>query len=75
MNLCHLLFFSTQLTSTFIDQQMIKLQELPDMIPMGELPRHIQMTCDRYLANRVVPGTRVTITGLYTSTGTKLSVN
>ena len=58
-----------------MDQQTIKLQELPDMIPIGELPRHIQMTCDRYLANKVVPGTRVTITGLFTSSATKPSVH
>ncbi|KAH4402316.1 DNA helicase [Parastagonospora nodorum] len=49
----------------FIDQQVLKLQEAPDQVPVGELPRHIMISADRYLANRVVPGTRCTITGVY----------
>jgi DNA replication licensing factor MCM5 len=49
----------------FIDQQILKLQEAPDQVPVGELPRHILISADRYLANRVVPGSRCTITGVY----------
>lgn len=52
-------------SSQFIDQQFLKLQEIPEMVPVGEMPRNILMTCDRYLTNRVVPGTRVTIVGIY----------
>ncbi|QLQ82158.1 hypothetical protein HG537_0G04130 [Torulaspora globosa] len=52
-------------SSQFIDQQFLKLQEVPEMVPVGEMPRNILMTCDRYLTNRVVPGTRVTIVGIY----------
>ena len=58
----------------FIDQQILKLQEAPDQVPVGELPRHILISADRYLANRVVPGTRCTITGvfsIYQSKGSK----
>lgn len=58
----------------FIDQQIIKLQEAPDMVPVGELPRHIVITADRYLTNRVVPGTRCTLMGvfsIYQSKGAK----
>lgn len=51
--------------STFIDQQVLKLQESPDMVPVGEMPRHIILQTDRYLTNQVVPGTRVTIIGIY----------
>lgn len=36
-----------------------------DHIPVGELPRHILLSADRYLVNKVVPGTRVTITGIF----------
>ncbi|GAO49219.1 hypothetical protein G7K_3376-t1 [Saitoella complicata NRRL Y-17804] len=50
---------------TFIDQQVLKVQEAPDMVPVGELPRHILVSADRYLTNKVVPGTRCTITGIY----------
>ncbi|KAL8947620.1 MAG: hypothetical protein Q9222_006118 [Ikaeria aurantiellina] len=49
----------------FIDQQILKLQEAPDQVPVGELPRHIKISADRYLTNRVVPGTRCTITGVF----------
>ncbi|ODV80692.1 MCM-domain-containing protein [Suhomyces tanzawaensis NRRL Y-17324] len=51
--------------STFIDQQVLKLQESPDMVPVGEMPRHILLQADRYMTNQVVPGTRVTIIGIY----------
>ena len=60
----------------FIDQQVLKLQEAPDQVPVGELPRHILISADRYLANRVVPGTRCTIVGvfsIYQSKGAKTS--
>lgn len=51
--------------STFVDQQILKLQESPGMVPVGEMPRHILLQADRYLTNQVVPGTRVTIVGIY----------
>ena len=41
------------------------MQEAPDMVPVGEMPRHILLQADRYLTNQVVPGTRVTIVGIY----------
>ena len=49
----------------FIDQQIIKLQEAPDQVPVGELPRHILVSADRYLTNRVVPGSRCTVMGVF----------
>lgn len=52
-------------SSQFIDQQFLKLQELPESVPIGEMPRNLLLTCDRYLTNQVVPGTRVTIVGIY----------
>lgn len=33
--------------STFIDQQMLKLQEQHGMVPVGELPRHLLLSTDR----------------------------
>ncbi|XXZ99666.1 minichromosome maintenance protein 5 [Meyerozyma guilliermondii] len=51
--------------STFVDQQVLKLQESPDMVPVGEMPRHIILQADRYMTNQVVPGTRVSIVGIY----------
>lgn len=35
------------------------------MVPVGELPRHIELSADRYLANKVVPGSRCTVMGIY----------
>ncbi|SCZ89828.1 BZ3500_MvSof-1268-A1-R1_Chr9g10610 [Microbotryum saponariae] len=52
---------------TFVDQQTIKLQEAPDMVPVGELPRHVLLSADRYLTGKVVPGTRVIATGIYST--------
>uniref|UniRef100_H3CL83 DNA replication licensing factor MCM5 n=1 Tax=Tetraodon nigroviridis TaxID=99883 RepID=H3CL83_TETNG len=48
-----------------IDFQTLRLQESPDAVPHGEMPRHLQLYCDRYLCDRVVPGNRVTIMGIY----------
>jgi DNA replication licensing factor MCM5 len=58
-------YFVVHEKSQFIDQQVLKLQEAPDDVPVGELPRHILVSADRYLANRVVPGSRCTIMGVF----------
>ncbi|CAG8742492.1 12064_t:CDS:10, partial [Acaulospora morrowiae] len=50
---------------TYVDQQVLKLQELPELLPVGDLPRHITVHVDRFLANKVVPGRRVKIVGIY----------
>lgn len=62
----------------FIDQQVLKLQEAPDQVPVGELPRHILVAAERYLTGRVVPGSRCTIMGIfsiYQSKGSRASSN
>ncbi|WVO14105.1 hypothetical protein L204_101733 [Cryptococcus depauperatus] len=51
----------------FVDQQTIKLQEAPDMVPVGELPRHMMLHAERYLTGRVVPGSRIIATGIYST--------
>ncbi|KAJ7596619.1 MCM-domain-containing protein [Mycena floridula] len=53
--------------SSFADQQTLKLQEAPDMVPVGELPRHMLLSADRYLTGQVVPGSRVVATGIYST--------
>lgn len=52
---------------SFVDAQFIKLQESPDMVPVGELPRHLSLSADRYLTGKVVPGSRVIATGIYST--------
>ncbi|KAJ8596508.1 MCM-domain-containing protein [Rhizopogon salebrosus TDB-379] len=53
--------------SAFVDQQTLKLQEAPDMVPVGELPRHMLLSADRYLTGKVVPGSRIVATGIYST--------
>lgn len=53
--------------STFADHQTLKLQEAPDMVPVGELPRHMLLSVERYLTGKVVPGSRVIATGIYST--------
>lgn len=61
--------------SRFVDQQVIKLQEAPDQVPVGELPRHVLISADRYLTNRVVPGSRCTVMGIFSIYQNKGSKN
>jgi DNA replication licensing factor MCM5 len=51
----------------FLDSQSIKLQEAPDMVPVGELPRHMILQAERYLTGQVVPGSRMIATGIYST--------
>lgn len=48
----------------YLDQQSLKLQEAPELIPTGEMPRTFLLTCDRYLTDKVTPGNRVKIVGV-----------
>lgn len=48
-----------------VDYQILKLQETPESVPHGEMPRHLQLFCDRYLCDKVVPGNRTTVLGIY----------
>ena len=53
--------------SVFTDHQTLKLQEAPDMVPVGELPRHMLLSVDRNLVGKVVPGSRVIVTGVFST--------
>ncbi|KAI1305643.1 MCM2/3/5 family protein [Xylaria venustula] len=68
-------YFVVHEKSRFVDQQIIKLQEAPDQVPVGELPRHVLISADRYLTNRVVPGSRCTIMGIFSIYQSKGSKN
>lgn len=68
-------YFVMHETSSFVDQQIIKLQEAPDQVPVGELPRHVLLSADRYLTNRVVPGSRCTVMGIFSIYQNKASKN
>lgn len=47
------------------DAFALPLQERPEDVPTGELPRSVQMVADRHLVGKVAPGTRVTAYGIY----------
>ena len=49
----------------YIDQQVLKIQETPESIPTGEIPRSFQLYLERYLVNRASPGTRLSVSGIY----------
>lgn len=52
----------------FTDQHIMKLQELPESVPVGEMPRSITLLADRGLVDRCTAGTRVTVVGIFTAT-------
>ena len=47
-----------------MDHQTLKLQEAPELIPTGEMPRTFLLTVDRELTDKVTPGNRVKIIGI-----------
>uniref|UniRef100_A0AC35TRX7 DNA replication licensing factor MCM5 n=1 Tax=Rhabditophanes sp. KR3021 TaxID=114890 RepID=A0AC35TRX7_9BILA len=48
-----------------IDFQTLKLQESPEDVPHGEMPRHMQIYLDRNFVDIMTPGNRVFLTGIY----------
>eukprot|EP00798_Chlamydomonas_sp_ICE-L_P022234 gene22234-29301_t len=53
--------------SKYVDQQTLKLQESPEDVPTGEMPRTVQVLIDRQLVNKVTPGTRLNVIGIYST--------
>ena len=48
----------------FWDQQELKLQELPEDVPLGDMPRHVSVMVNRELCDRFQPGHRITVLGV-----------
>jgi DNA replication licensing factor MCM3 len=51
--------------SEFKDHQTVILQEMPEKAPMGQLPRSVELVMDHDLVDRIKPGDRVQIMGVY----------
>ncbi|GMH37088.1 hypothetical protein BSKO_04961 [Bryopsis sp. KO-2023] len=51
--------------SKFVDQQTLKLQERPEDVPTGDLPRTMKLVVDRAMVDRVNPGMRVQVLGIH----------
>lgn len=50
--------------SEFVDFQTIRLQELPEDLPPGEMPQYIEVNIKRDLVDNARPGDRVILTGI-----------
>jgi len=51
-------------SSLFIDFQMVRLQELPEDLPAGQLPHYIEVTVMNDLVDQCRPGDRIILTGI-----------
>lgn len=47
--------------SQFCDKQTLKLQEAPDKVPTGEMPRSVLVAVERSLVDLAPPGTKVSV--------------
>uniref|UniRef100_X1Z8H6 DNA replication licensing factor MCM4 n=1 Tax=Capitella teleta TaxID=283909 RepID=X1Z8H6_CAPTE len=54
--------------SAFTDKQMVKLQEAPEDMPAGQTPHTVILFAHTDLVDKVQPGDRVTVTGIYRAT-------
>ena len=54
--------------SKFSDRQVIKLQESPDDMPAGQTPYTVSLEVHGELVDKVMPGDRVSVTGIYRAT-------
>jgi replicative DNA helicase Mcm len=50
--------------SLFTDFQLVRLQELPEDLPAGQLPHYVEVTVMDDLVDRCRPGDRVLLTGI-----------
>ena len=50
--------------SFFTDFQLVRIQELPEALPAGQLPHYVEVTVMDDLVDRCRPGDRVLLTGI-----------
>lgn len=58
--------------SKFVDRQLVKLQESPDDMPAGQIPSTLPLIACAELVDKVSPGDRISVTGIYRATPVRL---
>lgn len=55
------------------DCQVVTIQEMPECAPPGQLPRSVQVILESDLVDKVKPGDRIEVNGVFRCKGTSMN--